>query len=164
MIFEPIERIVTPTSDVEAGAPPKGLLAFYWHYVRQARWLFVALFAAGLCVALLDTMIPVFIGRIVTLLSNTPRDAFYAQAWPLLAQILAVMLLARPLAVFSQNLVMNQMIVANVTNLIRWQTHRHVVRQSWAFFQNDFAGRIANRIMQTGPALRESVVSCVTAI
>jgi ATP-binding cassette subfamily B multidrug efflux pump len=164
MIFEPIERVVTPTSDIEAGVPPKGLLAFYWHYVRQARWLFLALFTAGLCVALLDTLIPVFIGRIVTMLSSTSRETFFSQAWPLMGQILLVMLVARPLAVFGQNLVMNQTIVANVTNLIRWQTHRHVVRQSWAFFQNDFAGRIANRIMQTGPALRESVVSCVTAI
>ena len=42
--------------------------------------------------------------------------------------------------------------------MIRWQNHWHVVRQSWTFFQNDFAGRIANRVMQTGPALRESVV------
>jgi ATP-binding cassette subfamily B multidrug efflux pump len=42
--------------------------------------------------------------------------------------------------------------------MIRWQSHWHVVRQSWTFFQNDFAGRIANRVMQTGPALRESTV------
>ena len=50
----------------------------------------------------------------------------------------------------------NQAIAANVANLIRWQSHWHVVRQSWAFFQNDFAGRIANRVMQTGPSIRES--------
>ena len=49
---------------------------------------------------------------------------------------------------------MNQGIAANVTNRIRWQNHWHVVRQSWSFFQNDFAGRIATRVMQTGPALR----------
>jgi ATP-binding cassette subfamily B multidrug efflux pump len=48
--------------------------------------------------------------------------------------------------------------------LIRWQSHWHVVRQSWTFFQNDFAGRIANRIMQTGPALRESVVAGTNAV
>ena len=47
------------------------------------------------------------------------------------------------------------MINPSFTNLIRWQNHWHVVRQSWTFFQNDFAGRIANRVMQTGPALRE---------
>jgi ATP-binding cassette subfamily B multidrug efflux pump len=49
-----------------------------------------------------------------------------------------------------QNLLTNQAINPNVTNLIRWQSHWHVVRQSWSFFQDDFAGRIANRVMQTG--------------
>src|SRR5438046_523925 len=49
-------------------------------------------------------------------------------------------------------------------NRIRWQNHWYVVRQSWAFFQNDFAGRIANRVMQTGPAIRESIVALLTAI
>ncbi len=164
MIIDRVERVLAPTADVETPDPPKGLGAFYWHFTKQAKWLFVALFGAGLAVALLDTLIPVFIGRIVTLLSNGAQADFLARAWPTLATMAFVMLFARPLAMFSQNLTMNQAIVANVTNLIRWQTHRHVVRQSWAFFQNDFAGRIANRIMQTGPALRESVVSCVTAV
>ncbi len=61
-------------------------------------------------------------------------------------------------------LVTNQAIAGPFTNLIRWQSHWHVVRQSWAFFQNDFAGRISNRVMQTGPALRESMVASVTAV
>ena len=63
----------------------------------------------------------------------------------------AVLLVLRPAAFIIQHLVMNQAIAANVSNRIRWQNHWHVVRQSWAFFQNDFAGRIATRVMQTGP-------------
>jgi ATP-binding cassette subfamily B multidrug efflux pump len=76
----------------------------------------------------------------------------------------AIILIARPCAIAAQNLVANQAIAANVANMIRWQNHWHVVRQSWAFFQNDFAGRIANKVMQTGPALRESLVSMITAV
>src|SRR5262249_13167867 len=64
----------------------------------------------------------------------------------------------------AQNLVANQAIAANVGNMIRWQNHWHVARQSWAFFQNDFAGRIANKVMQTGPAVRESLVALLTAV
>ena len=75
-----------------------------------------------------------------------------------------VLLVARPLAMLIQNLITNQAIVPGFSNLIRWQSHWHVVRQSWTFFQNDFAGRIANRVMQTGPALRESVVSATNAV
>ncbi|HUH84161.1 MAG TPA: ABC transporter ATP-binding protein, partial [Stellaceae bacterium] len=58
----------------------------------------------------------------------------------------------------------NQAINPGFTNLVRWQNHWHVVRQSWTFFQNDFAGRIANRVMQTGPSLRESVVIGTNAV
>ena len=62
------------------------------------------------------------------------------------------------------DLLVNQAIVPSLTNRIRWQNHRYVIRQSLGFFQNDFAGRIANRIMQTGAALRESAVQIVDAI
>jgi ATP-binding cassette subfamily B multidrug efflux pump len=48
--------------------------------------------------------------------------------------------------------------------LVRWQTHWHVVRQSWAFFQNDFAGRISSRVMQTGAAMRQTITAAVTAV
>ena len=55
-------------------------------------------------------------------------------------------------------------VLPGVTSLIRWQSHWHVVRQTWPFFQNDFAGRIANRVMKTGNALRESVVSSIRGV
>jgi len=75
-----------------------------------------------------------------------------------------VLLLLRPAALLLQNAITNQALVPGLSNLIRWQSHWHVVRQSWSFFQNDFAGRIANRVMQTGPALRESVVAATNAV
>ena len=75
-----------------------------------------------------------------------------------------VVLFARPAAIATQNLISNAGIVVNVTNMVRWQSHRHVVRQSWPFFQNDFAGRIASRVMETGPAVRQSAVAGITAI
>ena len=126
--------------------------------------MFAGLFAAGFAVALLDITIPVFIGKIVTLVTTVRPADLLAQYWPLLAGMAAVLLVLRPLAFVTQHLLMNQAIAANVSNRIRWQSHWHVVRQSWAFFQNDFAGRIANRVMQTGPALRESLVSLLTAV
>ncbi len=78
--------------------------------------------------------------------------------------MVAVVLLVRPAAIASQNLISNVAIVANVTNMVRWQSHRHVSRQSWPFFQNDFAGRIASRVMDTGPAIRQSAISGITAV
>ena len=115
-------------------------------------------------VALLDTLIPVFIGRIVTLITSNKPDELFETFWPLLLGMAVVLLVLRPLAITAQNLVANQAIAANVSNRIRWQNHWYVVRQSWAFFQNDFAGRIATRVMQTGPAIRETLVALLTAV
>src|SRR6201985_310382 len=163
-MFSRFERLLKPTDPPEQASPPPGFIAFFWHSARQAKGLFAALFAAGLVVALLDSTIPVFMGRIVTLITASPPQELFAKFWPHLIAMAAVLLIARPLALTTQNLIANQAISANVSNRIRWQSHWYVVRQSWAFFQNDFAGRIANRVMQTGPAIRETVVALLTAI
>ena len=144
--------------------PPASLAGFYWYFIRQARLLFVLLFLAGLSVALLDAAIPIFIGRVVGLLSEHPPGRLFTEAWAPLLGMGFVLLVCRPLAILAQNLVSQQAINATVTSMIRWQSHWHVVRQGWTFFQEDFAGRIANRVMQAGPSLRESVVQSVTAV
>jgi ATP-binding cassette, subfamily B, multidrug efflux pump len=144
-MFGWFEKALQPTVLPDNPEPPPTLAAFYWHFARQAKGLFVALFVTGLIVALLDITIPVFIGRVVTLVTTSDPATLFAQSWHLLLGMAVVLVVLRPLALTAQNIVANQGISANVTNLIRWQSHWHVVRQSWSFFQNDFAGRIANR-------------------
>ena len=163
-MFRLFESLLHPTAQSPDVAPPTGLMAFYWHYARQARGLLVALFCAGFMVAVLDSLIPVFIGRVVTLVSTHAPETLIAEAGPQLLGMALVMLLLRPAALFLQNLITNQAIAPGLSNLIRWQNHWHVVRQSWSFFQNDFAGRIANRIIQTGPSLRESIIAATNAV
>ena len=162
-MFAFFESRISPT--VHPGsAPPPTLLAFYWHYVRQARSLFGAMFVTGLAVAMIDTVIPVFIGRLVRLMQETDRSGALRDALPLLVGMALLILIGRPLALLTDSLVRNNAVVPGFTSLIRWQSHWHVVRQGWPFFQNDFAGRIANRVMQTSNALRECVVSSIRAI
>jgi ATP-binding cassette subfamily B multidrug efflux pump len=163
-MFRAFERFVPPTAAPPAAEPPQGLVAFYWHFARQAKGLFIALFAAGLCVAMLDSLVPVFIGQIVTLVSTHAPETLWRDAWHQLVGMALVLLLLRPLAMVTQNLLTQNAIAANVTNLVRWQSHWHVVRQNWSFFQDDFAGRIANRVMQTGPSLRESIVLSINTV
>ena len=74
-----------------------------------------------------------------------------------------VLLLVRPLVFMGHVVLINQIVNPGLSNMVRWQNHWHVVRQSWTFFQNDFAGRIANRVLQTGPSLRESLVMAFDA-
>ena len=162
-MFAFFESRIRPTA-LPGSAPPQGLIAFYWHFVRQSRHLFGAMFVTGLVVALIDTLIPVFIGKLVRLMEAQDRAAALAQHLPALIAMALLVLLGRPLALLMDSLVRNNAVVPGVTSLIRWQSHWHVVRQSWPFFQNDFAGRIANRVMQTSNAVRESVVSCIRAV
>ena len=162
-MFAFFESRVRPTQ-LPSAAPPPGLLAFYWHFVRQTRWLFAAMFVTGLAVALIDTLIPVFIGKLVTLMQAADRPSAFRAATPTLAAMAGIVLFGRPLTLLADSLVRNNAVLPGVTSLIRWQSHWHVVRQSWPFFQNDFAGRIANRVMQTSNALRESVVSSIRAV
>ena len=162
-MFAFFETRIRPTAR-PGTTPPSGLMAFYWHYVRQTKGLFGAMFATGLLVALIDTLIPVFIGKLVRLMEASDRAAALAEATPMLSAMALLILVGRPLALMLDSLVRNNAVVPGVTSLIRWQSHWHVVRQSWPFFQNDFAGRIANRVMQTSNALRDCVVSSIRAV
>jgi ATP-binding cassette, subfamily B, multidrug efflux pump len=163
-MFALFERFLTPTAAPENPEPPPGLIAFLWHFARQAKWLFAALFVVELCVALSDSAVPWFIGRIVTMVTKTPPDRFFETGWPWLAGMAVVVLLVRPAVTAMRYLIANQAIAAPFTGLVRWQSHWHVVRQSWAFFQNDFAGRISNRVMQTAPSVRSTLTATITTV
>ena len=163
-MFSRFEQFLKPTATPEHPEPPAGLIGFLWHFARQAKPLFIALFVVEFFVALTDAAIPWFMGRIVTYVSQIPPDRFLAETWPWLVGMLLIIVVARPVVALTRYLITNQAIAAPFSSLIRWQAHWHVVRQSWSFFQNDFAGRISNRVMQTGPAVRQTLVSSVTAV
>jgi ATP-binding cassette, subfamily B, multidrug efflux pump len=163
-MFKPFERYLQPTAVPDHPEPPASLLGFLWHFARQAKALFIALFVVEFFVALTDSAVPWFMGRIVTLVTTISPERFLTETWPWLAGMAIVVLIARPGIMMLRYLITNQAIAAPFTGLIRWQSHFHVVRQSWAFFQNDFAGRISNRVMQTGPAVRQTLVASVTAL
>jgi ATP-binding cassette, subfamily B, multidrug efflux pump len=158
-----IGNISTPP-DASSSGPPPGLVAFYWHFVRQTKGLYLTMLVTGLGVALIDTVIPVFIGRLVGLMTSVNPALALQQQTPLLLGMGAALLLGRPIMVMLDSLVRNNAVIPGATTLIRWQSHWHVVRQSGPFFQNDFAGRLATRVMNTGNALRESVVATIRAV
>ena len=152
------------TASPGPGAPPPGLLAFYRHFIGQTKGWYAAMFGASLAVALLDTVIPLFIGRLVSLMEAADRRAALAGEWPILLGMAALVLVVRPAAILTDIAIRHRALIPGATSLIRWQSHWHVVRQSWPFFQNDFAGRIANRVMQTAHALRESTMASIRGV
>ena len=132
--------------------------------MRQTKAWYALMFATSLGVALVDTTIPVFIGQLVSLMEAADRLAAIESRWPLLLGMVAVVVLVRPLVILLDVAVRLNGVIPGVTTLIRWQSHWHVVRQNWSFFQNDFAGRIANRVVQTALSLRESAMAGIRAV
>ena len=137
---------------------------FYGNYLSQVRQSMVLLFIAGFVTALVDLSIPLFIGKITGFVAKAHAESLPQKDWWAILGMAFIIIVIRPFIHFFHDLVTNQAIAANFTNLIRWQNHRGLIRQGWSFFQNDFAGRIANRVMQTGPSLRESTVATLTAV
>ena len=140
------ETLLDPTARQPEAPPVRGLSPFYHHYLRQERWLIIGLFLFGGLAGILDVTVPAFIGRIVGLVSNHTPQAMLHEAWPQLIGMAVVLLLLRPAVLLCHIVLINQIVNPGLSNMIRWQNHWHVVRQSWTFFQNDFAGRIANRV------------------
>ncbi len=164
-MFRWFETQVDPFVPAPRERPPATIAAFYWHYIKPVWKPFAALLVIGFFGSLIEVMLMAFVGNLVDMMraASTPQ-AFFSENGTILAIMAFMALIARPGISTIHDLVKNQMITPSVTTRIRWQTHTYVLRQSLGFFQNDFAGRISTRIMQTGASLRDSVVQGVDAI
>ena len=157
-------RIPAFTSEVPP-RPPSTLWPFYWHFIKPVWPSFVALMAVGLAGSLIELALYAFVGRVVDDMKAAQNAAtFMADNASSLAFWAFIALILRPLVSFSHDLIKQQTIAGAFTTRIRWQTHRYVLRQSLGFFQNDFAGRIGAKVLQTATALRESVVQVTEAL
>ena len=143
--------------------PPMGVQKFIAYFVMQFRGAFalrMGLVAVG---SIADAMMPIFVGMIVGLLATTPPGQMFELNWQVFLWMIFVVVLVRPMAFLFDTLIRNHAIVPNLVNIVRWQSHWHVIRQSWSYFQNDFAGRIANKIMQAGEAIETAVNLAIDA-
>jgi ATP-binding cassette subfamily B multidrug efflux pump len=163
-MFRFLESLIRGTRSPAAKSPPPGLLAFYWHFVSQTKGPYLAMAFTTLGVALVDMSIPIFIGQLVLLMQAPDRVAAFDAHSAALLGMLGLVLFGRPLLQAADIAIRHNALLPGVTNLVRWQSHWHVVRQSWPFFQKDFAGRIANRVMQTAQSLRESMMSAIRSV
>ncbi len=164
-LFERFENHIDPFAGSGEVRPPASLGAFYWFFVRQAWPSFVALLVVGFIGAVIEASLFAFVGSLVDLMraAETP-STFINDHWNTLVFMAVIAAVVRPLVSFVHDLLKHQMIGGSFTTLIRWQSHAYVLRQSLGFFQNDFAGRVANKVMQSGPAVRESVVQAIDAV
>lgn len=164
-MFRFFENLVDPYGDYpQDDTPPTRLWPFLMTYARPFKRVFWAAGIMSVVVAAVEVWLIAYLGRLVDLIAPGSETTFWADfGWEFIAMG-AFLLVLRPLLQVIDVALLNQSIVPNVGAIVRWRAHRHVLRQSVGWFENDFAGRIANRIMQTPPATGEVAFQVFDAV
>ncbi len=164
MMFRLFENSIDPYGPYDEGdTPPARLWPFLLSYLKPFRWVLLACVILTAMVVVGEILLIYLAGQIVDILSGTEPDRFFTDYWLEVTLIVIGLIFVWPLVELLHGLFMHQAVFPNLGTLIRWRSHRHVIRQSVGWFENDFAGRITNRIMQTAPAAGEVVYEILDA-
>ncbi|KAA2244170.1 ABC transporter ATP-binding protein [Salinarimonas soli] len=164
-MFRWLESRIDPFSPFdEARTPPSTFRGFMWAYLAPVRGWLGVLFVSSVAVGLVESSLYLLIGWFVDLLTRSSPDRLLADHGWQLAGVAVLILVVRPIVHFTNEVVSNQVIVPQTTGLIRWRTHTYTLGHALSYFQGDFAGRLANRIVQAGPAVREIAVTILDTL
>ncbi len=164
-MFRFFESLVDPYGPYEqTDTPPRRLWPFLKDYIRPFRMVFSITAALSVISAFADVALIWYVGRLVDLLANNGPE----QAWALygteIILVALTILILRPLLLVASVALLHNAILPNFGTMIRWRAHAHVIRQPVGWFESDFAGRIANRIMQTPLAAGDAVFQTFDAV
>ncbi|GHE20839.1 ABC transporter ATP-binding protein [Halomonas urumqiensis] len=156
-MFRFFENLVNPYPSGEPETPPKGLVPFILHFSRPVLPLLVVMSLLTALVSATEVVFFHYMGQLVDWLADAQREGFLAEYGWRLAGMAALVVVALPLLTLLQSLLTHQSIFGNYPMIGRWLSHRHMLGQSMAFFQDEFAGRVSQKVMQTALAIRETV-------
>ena len=163
-MFGWFEKRLDPFPTAEPVEPPRTLFAFCWHFTRPA-WRFVLLSAVLMAlIAIIEVWMFSFLGQIVDWLSEQNRETFLQTEWWKLAGMALMVAVVLPGLVALSSFNTYQTLFGNYPMRIRWQVHRYLLKQSMTFYQDEFAGRIATKLMQTALAVRECVIKLIDVL
>ena len=163
-MFAFFERLISPFPDEPAGPPPARLLAFAWHYARHFRGLLIATATLSAVIAVVEVAMFAFLGNLVDWLATADPETVWQDHGLALLGMAVLVLIAYPGLAILGDMVMHQGLLGNFAMTVRWKAHRALLRQSLGFFQDEFAGRLATKVMQTALAVRDSVVQLLDRI
>ncbi len=152
------ERFINPFPPEHPQQPPAGIYAFCRHYTRGLEVPLVFMSVLTALLAILEVMMFGFMGNLVDWLSQKAPETLLAEEGGRLLLMSLMVLLVMPLVVFLHTLLVHQTLLGNYPMKIRWLTHRYLLKQSLGFYQDEFAGRLATKVMQTSLAVRETVM------
>jgi len=157
-LMDKAERLIDPYQPYDETAEfPNRLLPFVFRMLRPARGVLAVSMTLGLIFALIEAALARFAGQLVDILTNADPATLWQEHGSTFLLMGAVVLLIRPAVLIIETVVSGQGYYAPMGALVRWRTHRKMLRQSLGFFSDDFAGRIANKQVQLAPALNDSV-------
>ncbi len=157
-MFSFIERLTQPFSPPDKQQPPNTLFGFCAYFTRGYGKLLAAMAFFSVCIALMEVSLFKMLGVLVDWMNTyTPQELWANHSGDLMLMA-GVVLIALPLCVFLHGLVLHQGLLGNYPMAIRWRAHNYLLRQSVGFYQDEFAGRIATKVLQTALAVREAVV------
>ncbi|MEQ9505029.1 MAG: ABC transporter ATP-binding protein [Hyphomonas sp.] len=157
-MFRFFERRLEPFPDTRPGVPPKAFRAFIWHYIKDAVPWLIAMSVLTAIIAVGEVALFGFLGGIVDWLSAADRDGFIDREGGRLLLMAGFLLVAMPLVTLLNGLIIYQGLMGNVPMSARWRMHKQMLGQSMNFFGNEFAGRVATKVMQTSLSVREVVM------
>ncbi len=163
-MFRFFESLIKPFPPQPPNAPPKTLVAFCWHYCRGAEFYLLSMALFTGLIALLEVSLFGYLGKLVDILNQHTPQSFWQSASGQLKLMGFIVLVALPLSVLFHSLLMHQTLLGNFPMRIRWQAHRYLLGQSYQFYQNEFAGRIATKVMQTALAVRETIMKLLDVL
>nr|WP_290979563.1 ABC transporter ATP-binding protein [Halomonas sp.] len=156
-LFRYFETRVDPYPMGDVQTPPQGLIPFIKHFSRPVLPLLIVMTLCTALVSSAEVFFFSYMGQLVDWLGNVEREGFWAANGLWLAGVGVAILVGLPLLVLAQSLITHQSIFGNYPMIGRWLSHRHMLNQSLAFYQDEFAGRVSQKVMQTALAIRETV-------
>ncbi|MBY6195855.1 ABC transporter ATP-binding protein [Vibrio hangzhouensis] len=157
-MFKRFENFTEAFPKQEPDQPPEGILAFCRHYTRGFEKPLIVMALLSTTVAIIEVALFGFMGELVDWLTASNPDTFMQENGTTLFWVGLVILVVMPVLILVYSLVTHQTLLGNYPMSIRWQAHRYLLKQSLSFYQDDFAGRVATKVMQTALAVRETVM------
>lgn len=158
-LWRRLEGAIDPFQDTDRDVLPATAWEFIFYFARQAKGPFILLLIMGGLAGTVDAAMYWSVGWLIDLMDSSTPARLFADHWPQLVGLLLLVLVVRTIVLVASAVLEQQVIVPGFYSMVRWQAFRRVIEQPYAFYQNDFAGRIATKIMQGGEAVGDFIVN-----
>jgi len=164
MLNKFFSKFIDPMGIDDTSRPPSDVFGFFKYYLKPIRGVLITTLLLSGIATVSELMLYVYLGDIVDWMGSGNPATFFQEHKTALIWMLVVAVIIRPIALLLSRGMISFALVVGLGNRIRWHNHRYVLRQSLSYFQNDFAGRVAQKVMQTGNSAREAVINVIDGL